>query len=642
MSTIFDSLNKRYKSPKGPMRKNEPLFLRIKLEKGLSPSQVQVVFNEFFTNAHYITCPMNFEKSDEKYLYFEAQISNLDVNVYQYYFTFCSYGRIKFLKMCDNSWNAKILDFCDSSNWQLTVYDSIKTHPNMLGGIMYQVFIDRFYKGIESKDLPSDRVYRNWGEMPYFSNDKIGTDFFGGNLSGFISKIKYLKSLNVSVVYFNPLCRARSNHRYDTGSYEEVDPLIGTAKELKKLIRIAHDNDMIIILDMVMNHTGSDSKYFNKYNTYSDLGAYNSNNSPFYSWYYFSENNRNKYSSWWGFDTLPKVNQNDPGFIDYFFKEGGVIDKWYSLGIDGLRLDVADELEPSTLLRINEASKRNRDSIVIIGEVWDNASNKCNYGHFMNYFSGHKLTSVMNYPVSDAILAYIRYGDSWAFNLQKTLISIFIEDYPREVSHSLMNFLSSHDTVRAITKLAGKELNEHKDDKNWQNANDILSSSEIKLGKLRLMISYMLLFFLPGIPSIFYGDEVGLSGFRDPFCRKCFPWDKIDKKLLKFFRNLSKVRKEQSAFLAESDFHVCSIDDEKCIYIRTLGNKSLIVFINRTDSKVDITRDSLNLCFINKSLKKLTNCLFDTKILFSIGKDSDMTNLDPYGAILLEVIQTEK
>lgn len=642
MSTIYNSLNKEFKQPIGPVKKNESLKLRIKLKKYLNPCNVQVVIHEYCSNFHYKTILMDVEKTDEKHVYFKVEIPNLEINIYYYYFTFMTNGKLRFLKMCNDSWNACISESCNSFNWQLTVYEPIKTHANMSNGIMYQIFPDRFYSSRKNKNLPPGRIYRNWGELPFYSDDKICTDFFCGNLQGIIEKIKYLRQLNISVLYLNPIWEAQSNHRYDTASYERVDPILGNMEDLKELIEIAHSNGMIIILDTVLNHTGSDSAYFNKYNRYPVVGAYNSPNSLFYSWYYFHNNNHDSYESWWGFNTLPKLNQNDPGFINYVFGEGGIIDKWYALGIDGLRLDVADELENSTLARINEASKRNKDSIVIIGEVWDNASNKCNYGHKMNYFLGNELTSVMNYPVKDAVLSYIRYGENYAQDLKRTLISIFIEDYPKEVSHSLMNFLSSHDTVRAITKLAGIELGDNQSNKVWQSNNDILSKEEFKLGKLRLMISYMLIFFLPGIPSVYYGDEIGLNGYKDPFCRKCFTWDKIDKKLLMFFRNLSKVRKQYSDFLSKSDFHVCDIDDKKCIFMRTFENKSLIVFINRTDSKVDITDDSFDLCFINKSSKKLVKCSFDVNILFSIGKNSDMTSLDPFGAILIEVVQTEK
>lgn len=639
MSTIFNSLNKNFKFPTGPLPKNKILTLRIKLDKKLNPSDVQFVLYEYCASWNLHTFPMEYEASDNSNIYFKVEISNLDVNIYRYYFSFVTYGKRKFLKICEDSWEAYISDNPVTRDWQLTVYEPMNTHPNMKNGIMYQIFPDRFCKSGEITNLPPDRIYRNWGELPYYTNDTIGKDFFDGDLKGIIKKLDYLKKLHISILYLNPIWESQSNHRYNTGSYEIVDPVLGNMDILKELVKKAHANGMIVILDAVLNHTGSDSIYFNKYNRYPTEGAYNSNNSLFYNWFYFHNNNKDNYDSWWGFETLPKVNQNNPDFIEYIFGIGGVIDKWYDTGIDGLRLDVADELENSTLVKIYEASARNRDSIVIIGEVWDNASNKCNYGHRMNYFLGHELTSVMNYPVKDSLLAYVRYGGHWAYNLKKVLLSIFIEDYPTEIAHSLMNFLSSHDTVRAITKLAGKEVDNH--DRSWQVANDNLTRDEYILGRKRLMLSFLLLYLFPGVPSIFYGDEIGIAGQKDPFCRKCFAWNHIDKKLLHFMRGLGKFRSSISDFLSTASFDVCEIDDSKCIYSRYSNDKILFVFANRSDSEIliDIPKYVFNFNLNSNSLlclnqiSKTGNC----KILFTLGKNSSISCIDAFGAVVVEV-----
>lgn len=621
MSTIYNSLEKFYKEPTGPIKSGEVLKLRIKIKRSCNPSDVQVIFSEHCAYWNLCVFQMDFEKYEGEYVYFKTEISNFEINIYEYYFSYVSFGAKKFIKRNENSWEAYVRDDPFAPNWQLTVYEPTKTHPNMNGGIMYQIFPDRFYKSGKVCNLPTDRVYRKWGELPYFSDNTICSDFFGGDLQGIIEKLPYLKSLNISVLYLNPIWESQSNHRYNTGSYEKLDPVLGTMEDLKLLIDMAHSMNMIIILDTVLNHTGSDSVYFNKYKRYDSVGAYNSKNSPFYNWYYFYNNDSNSYESWWGFDTLPKINQSNPSYIEYFFGEGGVIDKWFSLGIDGLRLDVADELDNSTLMKIYDASKRNRDGIVIIGEVWDDASNKVNYGHRMNYFLGHELTSVMNYPVRDAILAYIRYGDFWAGNLERTLIYVFIENYPREISYSLMNFLSSHDTVRAITKLAGKEVDDH--DKQWQYQNDKLTPYEQKIGIARLIISYLLLYFLPGIPSIFYGDEIGMEGQKDPFCRKCFPWDLLDKKLLDFFISLGNLRNQKSDFLKVADFSIVKIDNDTCIYTRNINNHYLYIFINRSDFPIDIYF--------------YTSTFSNTKTLFSIGEKTSLYLLDSFGALIIEV-----
>lgn len=617
MSTIFNSLDTYFKSHTGPIKKGEDLTFRIKFRKDIQPYNVKIIFFGFQQFYNSLEFNMNFEYADENYDYFKVDISNLEINIYEYYFAFESYGSQKYLKRCYDSWEAFISNDNSGCNWQLTVYKPVETHPNMNKGIMYQIFPDRFYHSDETSYLPNDRTYRKWGELPFYTDDKICSDFFGGDLRGITEKLDYLKSLSVSVIYLNPIWESQSNHRYDTSDYTKVDPVLGNLDDVKELLSKAHSLGMIVILDTVLNHTGSDSIYFNKNNRYPVNGAFNSTDSPYRNLYYFWPDGIH-YESWWGFQTLPKLNQQSSDYINYFFGNGGILDIWFNLGFDGLRLDVADELDNSTLNRIFESSKRNRDKIIIIGEVWDNASNKCNYGHRMEYFLGNELTSVMNYPVKDAILAYVRYGDLWSSNLWRTLISVYIEDYPHEIAYSLMNLLSSHDSVRMITKLAGKEVDDH--DKNWQFENDTLSPQEYRLGRARAMISYLILYFLPGIPSIFYGDEIGLSGQKDPFCRKCFPWNRIDKRFLHFFKNLGKLRNSFADFLSIANFNIVKINNELCIFTRDFDDKSLLIMVNRADFAVDISDFSSNLRNIS--------------ILFSIG-NSTLQELDCFGALVL-------
>ena len=634
MNTIFNSLDKFFKNPIGPLKNGEVLTLRVKIQRHLNPVNVLVTFREFKNEGNIFTLHMKNEKEDSDYFYFKLKISNIEVNIYQYYFSFQSNGQTKFIVMSDDSWEGKITDDLSPSLWQLTVYNPVKTHPNMQNGIMYQIFPDRFYNSGLTTNVPEDRKYREWGEIPFYDNHTIGTDFFGGDLKGIIVKLNYLKKLNVSVLYLNPIWEAQSNHRYNTGDYENIDPVLGTIEDLKELVKKAHSLGMIVILDAVLNHTGSDSVYFNKYNRYPNEGAYNTPDSLYYNWFYFKEN-RDNYESWWGFKSLPKVNQNNPDFIKYIFDEGGVIDKWYETGIDGLRLDVADELENETLERINEASRRNRDSIVIIGEVWDNASNKCNYGHRMNYFLGQELTSVMNYPVKDVLLAYIRYGGHWSKELKRVLISVFVEDYPREIANSLMNFLSTHDTVRAITKLCGHEVDEN--DRNWQFNHDKLSRYDYSIGRRRLMLSYLIIYFLPGVPSIFYGDEIGMYGYKDPFCRKCFTWDRIDKKIFRFMKSIGRLRNSISRFLKKADFDVGEIDDEKCILIRKTNNRFIFLFVNRSNRRICL--DAKN--YVLKYIKQFNNeGVQDIRLLYRLGQKSFITSIEEYGAIIVEATVT--
>ncbi len=623
MGKIFCSTDKTFKNPVGPVKPNDKICFRVKINVSLNPSDLYLIFDRYWMQGS-IICKMEKIAKEGEEIVFEANIRIQEINIYKYHFEFYSNGQKKVITKEHMCFDGKIQDWhwnMEKEDWQLTVYKPTPTSKTMSDGIMYQIFPDRFYKFGKIEDLPKDRIYREWGEKPFFSDDLIGMDYFGGNLQGIKNRLEYLKKLGVTVLYLNPIWLANSNHRYNTSDYKEVDPVLGKKQDLIEFIDEAHRRGMIIILDTVLNHTGSDSKYFNKEGRFQSNGAYNSRNSEYYDWYYFS-NYPYQYESWWGFTTLPKINQESISFQKFAFAEGGLLDYWYSLGIDGIRLDVADELPNHTLKKIYDVSKRNKKEIIIVGEVWEDASNKTNYGHRMEYFLGNELTSVMNYPVKEAILAYIRYGgEYWASNLVEVLTRIFVENYPREIAYSLMNFLSSHDTVRAITKLAGPEVNDQ--DKIWQNTHDELSREEYILGRERLKISYLLLYFLPGIPSIFYGDEVGVSGQKDPFCRKCYPWNRKDKKLLRFFKEIGKFRKKEKEFFGIADFEVKWADDEGCIIKRMSEDRSMILVLNRTNQVLDLPSD----IYEGKSAK----IIFNTK-------ETLENKIAPYSGMILELM----
>lgn len=619
MREIFDSLQTRFKTPTGCIKVGEEVYFHLEIPKKEAPYEVRIIFEEFFSDKAFSE-EMTRIREDNDRIIFETEGNFGEKNIYRYFFSFKSYGRTKFIKKKAGSFEGQIQESPEGFAWQLTIYDEITTNPNMQEGVMYQIFPDRFARYGSVENPPADRIYRVWEGNPFWKEKLIGQDFFGGNLQGVIHKLRYLKELGVTALYLNPIWIARSNHRYDPADYKKVDPLLGTEADLKELIKRAHKLGMIVVIDTVLNHTGADSIYFNKYNSYPVIGAFNSTESKYFGWYYFSEHPE-KYESWWGFTEHPKINQEASSFQEYMFGNGGVIDYWYSLGIDGLRLDVPDELPNFTLNCIYNCSKRNKENAVIISEVWEDASNKANYGHRMEYLLGHETTSVMNYPVKDAILAYIRYGDFWGAHLKETLETVFLENYPREIAWSLMNFLSSHDTVRAITKLVGPEAQEN--DREWQNKHDTLSREEYILGRERLMISYLILYFLPGIPSIYYGDEVGLCGQKDPFNRKPYPWNRRDKKLLKFFKALGKFRHIERDFFRKADFEVSYIDEEICILERSHAKRQLFLVVNRSDHMVDIVKH-------NDHPER-------TKILFTTDKHNECkTYLNPHQGMILE------
>lgn len=428
------------------------------------------------------------------------------------------------------------------SKFQLTVYNDDVVFPKRFAGrIMYQIFVDRFNKG--SKKVPTRKdavIDDDWynGIPPYYRpGDKefLNNTFFGGTLWGVIEKLDYLKSLGVGVLYLNPIFTAFSNHKYDTGDYMSVDPMFGGDEALKELISQCHKRDILVMLDGVFNHTGDDSLYFNRYGKYETVGAYESKESPYYPWYRFI-NHPDEYHSWWGVKVLPGVDTNNPSFNEFVNGTDGVIEHYTKMGVDAWRLDVADELSEAFIANLRKAARRVDADAMVLGEVWEDASNKISYGKRRRYFRGAELDSVMNYPLKNAIISYLTTSE--ASNLYMTTRLLYYH-YPKFVSDNLMNLLGTHDTERILTELGGAPY--RRDSKDVK-ATAVLSDDQKALAKDRLKIAYFLLCTMPGIPCIYYGDEIGMEGYEDPLNRRPYPWGKEDKELLAFYRMMGKVR----------------------------------------------------------------------------------------------------
>lgn len=467
--------------------------------------------------------------------------------------------------------------------WQLTVYDrNLRTPDFLKQGVMYQIFPDRFCSsGGNKENVPEERwLHGDWYELPNYLPDRDGefrnNDYFGGDLKGITDKLPYLQSMGITVLYLNPIFEAHSNHRYNTADYLKIDPMLGTEEDLKTLCSEGKKLGIRVILDGVFNHAGSDSVYFNKYRRYGDGGAFNDPSSPYRSWFTFDEY-PNRYQCWWGFTSLPNFNENDPGYSSFICGEGGVLRKWLRAGVSGWRLDVADELPDAFLDKICASVKAQDEQAAVIGEVWEDATTKVAYGQRRRYFLGGQLDSVMNYPFKDAILSYIRYGSATQF--YNTLMNI-LEHYPKPVLDVLMNSLSTHDVERAITALAGEPAEGRGRD--WQGQNNALSPARYAHGKKLLRLAALLQYTLPGIPCLYYGDEAGLYGYRDPFNRSCYPWGREDPELLEMFRMLGALRAEYPQ-LSTGGFSAVRFTPEAASYVRECGEESLFVAVNRTD-----------------------------------------------------------
>ncbi len=580
---IFDSRKIEYKSIVSAVATEEAVKLRIVVPRSLGCTGASLaVYKDGEETVYYGMFWAGMCGDDNEYweLHFLATTSGL----YFYHFELDTPWGKSFIKNVGNGCG----DFnIDGSDFQQTVYDKNFQTPDFLkGGIIYQIFPDRFYcSGKKKNNVPDTRVMRKWGDEPFWHENQMNglwnNDYFCGDLKGIEEKLDYIKELGVSCIYLNPIFEANSNHRYDTADYEKIDPLLGTENDLKSLCKTAEEKGIGIILDGVFSHTGCDSKYFNLYSNYNSVGAYNSKESPYFDWYKFIDY-PNEYQSWWGIKLLPEIIEENESYRDYICGENGVLRKWLRCGISGWRLDVADELPDIFLDDLRKAVKAENENAIIIGEVWEDATNKFAYGERRRYLLGEQLDSVMNYPFADAVLNFVKYGGAEGFF---NAVMGIVENYPPCVLNVLMNHIGTHDTERAITRLAGENADGYGRD--WQHEHNVLSAENYEKGISMMKMASLIQYTLPGVPSLYYGDEVGLQGMKDPFNRACFPWNDIDEELHKWYKRLGEIRNGCKAFVNGSFVPVFSGYDV-IAYKRVAEDNQVLVAVNNSSEMFDV------------------------------------------------------
>ena len=434
-----------------------------------------------------------------------------------------------------------------AERWQLTVYEDTPT-PDWFGrGVTYQIFPDRFHRTAtpDVSGMVGHRwLHEDWDDQPVFRPDEDGQitnrDFFGGSLAGITAKLDYLQSLSVTTLYLNPIFEAASNHRYDTADYRAIDPLLGDEEDFRTLCREAHKRGMRVLLDGVFNHTGSRSRYFNADGFYPELGAAQSESSPYYSWYSFHPWPTD-YDAWWGVKTLPAVNEQQPDYRRFIFEgEESVVRHWLRCGADGWRLDVADELPGDFIAGIRRAIETEKPDGYLLGEVWEDGSNKIAYSQRRRYLLGRETHGLMNYPFRTALLRWLGGGDAAEF---RESMETLRANYPPAAFYGAMNFLGTHDTPRILTLLGADHVPTAKEER----AAYALSPAQLARGRAKLRLAGMLLYAFPGSPTLFYGDEAGMQGFEDPLNRGTYPWGREDAGLLDFFRALGRLRRERQS-----------------------------------------------------------------------------------------------
>lgn len=474
------------------------------------------------------------------------------------------------------------------SSAQLTVYESGMYVPERFrGGMMYQIFVDRFFDG-GVPITPDKGKIRNpdWENgipqyAPVPGQPLANNEFFGGNMWGVAEKLDHIASLGVDTLYLCPIFEAASNHKYDTGDYMKIDRMFGGEAAFDHLISECRARGMKLILDGVFNHTGADSRYFNKFSNYRSVGAYNSKESRYYDWYDFEEY-PDKYNCWWGVKILPAVKSEEPSYREFICGEDGVIRHYLRRGIDGWRLDVADELSDVFLDELKAAARAEKPDSLVLGEVWEDASNKIAYDKRRRYFRGKQLDSVMNYPLKVAIIDYILGGD--CTKLRETAKELW-SHYPTSVNHVLMNFLGTHDTERILTVLADADTQTMT---NGELAGFKLNTKQRRLAKKRLKLAWTLLTAFPGIPCIYYGDEAGMEGGRDPFNRMPYIWGHEDRELLAFYRRIGAIRRSEPLF-ANGDLNIIDTGSrQQFMLTREYEGRVLAAAVNLSDDRWEI------------------------------------------------------
>ncbi len=409
------------------------------------------------------------------------------------------------------------------------------------GRIGYQIFLDRFYR---SEDREESSKYELWTEKPNRTN------VFGGDIQGLIAKLPYLKDLGVSIIILMPLFKAHSNHKYDTIDYFVIDPNYGSIEDLLEFVEKSHEIGISVILDGVFNHIGYYSDIFQNVLRLREKSKY-------YQWFHILNNQEElEYISVGDYKWMPKLNYTSKEVQDYII---GVAKHWISIAnIDGWRLDVFDELDEMFRYKLTRELKADKPDVLIIGETWHDGS---------DYLNNNQADSVMNYLYRKNVLDFFIESKISSHEFKSNYEWLMFR-YPKYTRNVLYNLLGSHDTTR------------------------IMTLAKNNLEKVKLAYAFLLL--TPGIPVIYYGDEIGLTGENDPLCRGTMNWDIKRSSLRDQIKELAQLRNESLALRLGDLSHVY-IHDDIYSFIRKYESEEYLILFNNTDKDVLIYLDQVHL-----------------------------------------------
>ncbi len=470
-----------------------------------------------------------------------------------------------------------------TKEFQITVYEKDLNVPDwFINTVIYQIFPDRFFRADDDRAAPKNNsfIYSDWNDLPFYIKDKDNRiarwEFFGGNLKGIQEKLSYIQQLGATTVYINPIFEARSNHRYDTADYFKIDSFLGGDQAFDDLIENAKKNNINIILDGVFNHTGKHSKYFS---------SCKDENSPYKEWFNFYDDGT--YDCWWGVDDLPAINKTSQSFAQFVAgNENSVVRYWSKRGISGWRLDVADELSDELLQKIRLAAEKEINEPVIIGEVWENASNKMSYGQRKMYFTKPELHTHTNYVFRDTLISFLA-GNINSFDVSEVFETIK-ETYPKHNFLAQVNMTGSHDVARLFTLMLD------------------ITKQDRRLARDLVKCYSLIQFSSAGVPLVYYGDETCLEGGKDPDNRRTYPWCNEDTDMITWFTELADVRKCNKALVWGESKYFSESDGNVFALLRSFGDiksEMLLLVCDRFGRGQDFLLENLN-----KIIKKV-DCL---------------------------------
>ena len=525
---LFNSFDPYFKQPFGAVRAGQSVHLSLCIPEELGYVDPHLVLQKegrYDVPVHY---RMKFDGQTPHQNHFSVDVTLNDVGLYFYYFDLYT----DFRRIVRGPDNCGVVSWQEGKSWQITVYEAdFETPAPIKGKVFYQIFPDRFCEGVENKPMPfPDRLYQaDKHAEPFWQPNEVGghlnEDYFGGDLKGIQMKLPYLREMGVDYLYLNPIFEAHSNHRYNTADYLNVDPLLGTNEDFETLCAEARKYGIGIVLDGVFSHTGSDSRYFNREGRYG---------------------------------------------------EGGVIDTWLRRGAAGFRLDVADELPDEFIEKVRTAVKRVGPDKFLLGEVWEDATTKFGFDKRRTYLLGKGLDSVMNYPFKNAVLGFVCGRD--AGQTMTDILSI-CEHYPAPALDTALNFLSTHDTERALTVIADEPANGR--GREWQSGRCVTGDA-YEEGMLKLRMAYAIIYTLPGVPCLYYGDEIGMQGYRDPFNRGFYCWDSHEERLKPVLAQLAQLRHTCEAFRTGA-LRVLRAEGGVLHYQRIGEFEAAEIIVNRTE-----------------------------------------------------------